>query len=69
MNEEQGEGLTSFFVRKSIYSAFFGKSLSLPLEELYPKDDTIEQGQELERQEQEKREKQDLERQELKRQE
>ena len=59
VDEEQGEGLTSFFVRKSIYFAFFGKPSSLSLEEMHPKDDAIEQGQELERQE--------LERQELER--
>ena len=72
--EEQGEGLTSFFVRKSIYFAFFGKPSSLSLEELYSKDDAIEQGQELERYkrergEEEEQEKQELERQELERQE
>ena len=33
-DEEQGEGITSFFVRKSIYSAFFGKSSPLSLEEV-----------------------------------
>ena len=60
VDKEQGEGITSFFVRKSIYSTFFRKPLSLPLEELHPRDNTIE-GQDLERQ--------DLERQELERQE
>ena len=45
VDEEQGEGLTSFFVRKSIYLAFFGKPSSLSLEEMHPKDDAIEQGQ------------------------
>ena len=65
VDEEQGEGLTSFFVRKSIYSAFFGKPSSLPSEELHPEDDAIKQGQDLERQEQER---QELERQELDRQ-
>ena len=64
VDDEQGEGLTSFFVRKSIYSAFFGKPSSLSLEELHPKDDSTEQGQELERQELER---QELERQELER--
>ena len=54
VDEEQGEGLTSFFVRKSIYLAFFGKPSSLSLEEMHPKDDAIEQGQELERRELEK---------------
>ena len=73
VNEEQGEGLTSFLVRKSIYSAFFGKPSSLPLEELHPGDDAIEQGQESERQglERHEREREDdekLERQELERQ-
>ena len=46
VDDEQGEGLTSFFVRKSIYSAFFGKPSSLSLEELHPKDDSTEQGSE-----------------------
>ena len=62
VDEEQGEGITSFFVRKSIYSAFFGKPSSLPLEE----DVAIGGGQELERQ---KLERQELERQERERQE
>ena len=56
VEEEQGEGLTSFFVRKSIYLAFFGKPSSLSLEEMHPKDDAIEQGQELERRELERHE-------------
>ena len=64
VDEEQGEGLTSFFVRKSIYLAFFGKPSSLSLEKMHPKDDAVEQGQELERQELER---QELERQELER--
>ena len=78
VDEEQGEGLTSFFVRKSIYLVFFGKPSSLSLEEMHPKDDAIEQGQELERQELERherergeekeQERQELERQELERQ-
>ena len=78
VDEEQGEGLTSFFVRKSIYSAFFGKPSSLPSEELHPEGDAIEQGQELKRQElerherergeEEEQERQELERQELERQ-
>ena len=80
VDEEQGEGITSFFVRKSIYSTFFGKPSSLPLEELHPRDNTIE-GQDLERQELERPElarpelarqaleRQALERQELERQE
>ena len=70
VDDEQGEGLTSFFVRKSIYSAFFGKPSSLSLEELHPKDDAIEQGQELEKQERDREEqaRQELERQELERQ-
>lgn len=42
VDKEQGEGITSFFVRKSIYSIFFGKPLSLPLEELYLRDNAIE---------------------------
>lgn len=76
VDEEQGEGLTSFFVRKSIYSAFFGKPSSPLSEELHPEGDAIEQGQELERQEQERqelerhqREREEQERQELERQE
>ena len=70
VDDEQGEGLTSF-VRKSIYSAFFGKPSSLSLEEFHPKDDAIEQGQELERQELERqeRERQEREREEQARQE
>ena len=56
VDEEQGEGLTSFFVRKSIYLAFFGKPSSLSLEEMHPKDDAVEQGQELERRELERHE-------------
>ena len=56
VDEEQGEGLTSFFVRKSIYLAFFGKPSSLSLEEMHPNDDAIEQGQELERRELERHE-------------
>ena len=61
VDEEQGKGITSFFVRKSIYSKFFGKPSSLPLEELHPRDNAIE-GQDLERLELER---QEQERQEL----
>jgi hypothetical protein len=61
VDEEQGEGITSFFVRKSIYSAFFGKPSPLPLEGLHSRNNAIEEEQQLERQE--------LERQELERQE
>ncbi len=32
--EEQGEGITSFFVRKSVYFAFFGRSLPLTLDSI-----------------------------------
>jgi len=32
--EEQGEGITSFFVRKSVYFAFFGRSLPLILDSI-----------------------------------
>ena len=42
VNKKQGEGLTSFFVRKSIYFAFFRKPLSLSLKEMYSKDNAIE---------------------------
>ena len=68
VDEEQGEGITSFFVRKSIYSTFFGKPSSFPLEELHPRDNAIE-GQDLERQELERQElqRQELEKQELER--
>ena len=68
VDEEQGEGITSFFVRKSIYSTFFGKPSSLPLEELHPRDNAIE-GQDWERQELERQERQELQRQELEKQE
>ena len=51
MDKEQGEGLTSSFVQKFIYLAFFIKLLSLSLEGMHPKNDAIEQGQELERHE------------------
>ena len=34
--EEQGEGVTSFFVRKSVYCAFFGQSLLPALESTSP---------------------------------
>lgn len=43
VDKEQGEGLTSFFIRKFIYFTFFEKPLSLFLEEIYPKDNIIEQ--------------------------
>ncbi len=71
VDEEQGEGITSFFIRKSIYFAFFGKPSPLPLEGLHPRDNAIEGEQELERQELERQEleRQELERQELERQE
>ncbi len=71
VDEEQGEGITSFFVRKSIYSAFFGKPSPLPLEGLHPRNNAVEGGQTLERQELERQEleRQEQERQELERQE
>ena len=59
VDEEQGEGITSFFVRNSIYFAFFGKPSPLPWEGLHPRNNAVEGEQELERQE--------LERQELER--
>lgn len=37
VDEEQSEGITSFFVRKFIYFAFFGKPSPLSLEGLHPK--------------------------------
>ena len=37
VNKKQGESITSFFVRKFIYSTFFGKSSPLSLEELHSK--------------------------------
>jgi hypothetical protein len=64
VDEGQGEGITSFFVRKSIYSAFFGKPSPLPLEGLHPRNNAVEGRQTLERQELER---QGLERQELER--
>ena len=69
VDEEQGEGITSFFVRKSIYSAFFGKPSPLPLERLHPRNNAVEGGQTLERQQLERQqlERQELERQELER--
>lgn len=45
-DEEQGEGITSFFVRKSVYSAFFGTPSPLPLEEENPRDEVIQLAQE-----------------------
>ena len=42
VDEEQGEGITSLFVRKSIYSPFFRKPSSLPLEELHQRDNAID---------------------------
>lgn len=81
VDEEQGEGITSFLVRKSIYSAFFGKPSPLSLEGLHPRNNAVEgvqtlERQELERQEQErqdrerrKEERREQERQELERQE
>jgi len=71
VDKEQGEGITSFYVRKSIYFAFFRKPSPLPLEGLHPRDNAIEGEQELERQELERQEleRQELERQELERQE
>jgi len=70
-DEEQGEGITSFFVRKSIYSAFFGKSPPLSLEEIQPRDEAVQVARDLERRELERQElaRQELERQELERQE
>jgi len=68
VDENQGEGLTSFFVRKSIYSALFGKPSSLPLEELRSRDD-VRQAQERQEQEREEQEKQEQEKQEQERQE
>jgi hypothetical protein len=73
VDEEQGEGITSFFVRKSIYSAFFGKPSPLPLEGLHPRNNAVEgrqtlERQELKRQEQERQERRELERQEQERQ-
>lgn len=56
-DEEQGESTTSFFVRKSVYFAFFGTPSPLPLEEECPRDEAVRIAQEqaeLERQEREK---------------
>ncbi len=69
--EEQGEGITSFFVRKSVYFAFFGRSLPLTLDSI-PRvsdrtDEDMNRSQDAhipqERQEQEQQ-RQELERQE-----
>jgi len=49
VDEKQGESITSFFVRKFIYSTFFKKLLSLFLEELHSRNNAIEEGQTLER--------------------
>lgn len=75
-DEQQGEGITSFFVRKSIYSAFFGKASPLSLEEVYPREEAVQLAQDLEREEQEREERkreerdaQELERQKMERQE
>jgi hypothetical protein len=74
--EEQGEGITSFFVRKSVYFAFFGRSLPLILDSI-PRvsdrtDEDMNRSQDAhipqERREQEQQ-RQELERQELERQE
>jgi len=74
--EEQGEGITSFFVRKSVYFAFFGRSLPLTLDSI-PRvsdrtDEDMNRSQDAhipqERREQEQQ-RQELERQELERQE
>lgn len=69
-DEQQGEGITSFFVRKPIYSAFFGKASPLSLEEVYPREEAVQLAQDLEREEQEReeREKEEREAQELERQ-
>ena len=50
VDKEQGTGLTFFFIRKSIYSTFFGKPSSLPLGELHPRDIRIKERLEQERQ-------------------
>ena len=55
-DEEQGEGITSFFVRKSIYLAFFGKLSPLP------QDRWEQEMREQEMREQERRERQRQER-------
>lgn len=68
-NEEQGEGITSFFVRKSIYSAFFGRPPPLSSEEIQPGNEAVQVARDLERQalERQERERQALERQALER--
>ncbi len=74
--EEQGEGITSFFVRKSVYFAFFGRSIPLTLDSI-PRvsdrtDEDMNRSQDThipqERREQEQQ-RQELERQEQQRQE
>ncbi len=42
LDEEKGKGIASFFVRKSIYSAFFGKPSPLSLERLHPRNNAVE---------------------------
>jgi len=73
VDEKQDESITSFFVRKFIYSAFFKKSSPLPLKGLHSRNNAVEgrqtlKRQELKRQEQERQERRELERQEQERQ-
>ena len=54
LDEEQGERVTSFFVRKSIYTVFFGKPSPLPIEDLLLSDSVVSERQERETLEQER---------------
>jgi hypothetical protein len=49
VNKKQGESITSFFVRKFIYFAFFRKPSSLSLKGLHSRNNAIEGGQTLKR--------------------
>lgn len=53
-DKEQDEDITSFFVRKFIYSTFFEKLLPLSLKEVYSREEAIQLAQEWERKERER---------------
>lgn len=69
VDKKQNKSIIFFFVRKSIYSAFFEKLLSLLLKKLYSRNNAVEERQTLKRQKLERQElkRQELEKQELKR--
>jgi len=50
VNKKQDKSITSFFVRKFIYFAFFEKLLSLFLKKLYSRNNAVEKRQTLKRQ-------------------